>query len=97
MEIPTTPPSRMVFGIKNNSRAAAAIMVPIVKIAKFNIVCVTESFEENEKYIDIGVLIIVDRENLKKIIIGRQGSMLKEVGTKARLDIENLINKSVST
>lgn len=38
-----------------------------------------ESYKEYEKYIDIGVLIIVDRENLKKIIIGKGGSMLKKL------------------
>ena len=60
------------------------------------VTCVTESFEENENFIDIGVLIIVDRENLKKIIIGKNGQMLKKVGTYARSDIEEFLGKHVN-
>ena len=33
--------------------------------------------------------------SLKKIIIGSQGSMLKQIGTLARKDIETLLNKKV--
>ena len=47
-------------------------------------------------YIDIGVVIVVDRENLKKIIIGKGGSMLKRVGIEARKDIEELLSKHVN-
>ena len=60
------------------------------------ITCVVETYEEFKKYIEIGVLIIVDRENLKKIIIGKNGSMLKKVGTYARIDIEELLGKKVN-
>ena len=60
------------------------------------VTCVTETFEENDKYIDIGVLIIVDRENLKKIIIGKNGQMLKKVGIYARSDIEEFLGKQVN-
>ena len=60
------------------------------------ITCVVESFEEYDKYIDIGVLIIVDRDNLKKIIIGKGGSMLKKVGIYARSDIEEFLGKKVN-
>ena len=42
-----------------------------------------------------GVTIVVDRENLKKILIGKNGSMLKEIGTKARIDLEEYFNKKV--
>ena len=60
------------------------------------VTCVTEIFEKNEKFIDIGVLIIVDRENLKKIIIGKNGQMRKKVGTYARSDIEEFLGKQVN-
>ena len=36
-----------------------------------------------------------DRENLKGIIIGKQGNMIKEIGTRARVDIENFLGKKV--
>lgn len=60
------------------------------------VTCLVESYEELEKYIDIGVLIIVDRENLKKIIIGKNGQMLKKVGMYARCDIEEFLGKQVN-
>ncbi|WP_423407436.1 GTPase Era [Heyndrickxia sp. MSNUG] len=39
--------------------------------------------------------IIVERDSQKGIIIGKQGSMLKEIGKRARLDIENLLGSKV--
>lgn len=54
-----------------------------------------ENIEETDEVLSINALIIVDRENLKKIIIGKQGSMIKEIGTKARIDIETLLGKKV--
>ena len=60
------------------------------------VTCYTESYEDMGDYIDIGVVIVVDRENLKKIIIGKGGSMLKRVGIEARKDIEELLSKHVN-
>ncbi len=59
------------------------------------ITCYTETFEEEENIINVGVVIVVDRENIKKIIIGKQGKMLKEVGIRARYDIEKMLGKKV--
>lgn len=39
--------------------------------------------------------IIVERDSQKGIVIGKQGSMLKEIGKRARLDIENLLGSKV--
>ena len=41
------------------------------------------------------VLVVVDRDNIKKIIIGKNGQMLKEIGTRARLDMEKFLGKKV--
>ena len=60
------------------------------------VTCYTETLNENPFFVDIGVLIIVDRDNLKKIIIGKNGQLLKEVGIKARRDIEELVGKKVN-
>ena len=57
--------------------------------------CVIESIKEKKDSIAIYVNIIVDRDNLKKIIIGRGGSMIKEIGTRARIDIEAYLGKRV--
>lgn len=59
------------------------------------VTCYVESYEEKENIVNISVLIVVDRENLKKIIIGKNGSLLKEVGIRARKDMENFLNKKV--
>ena len=59
------------------------------------VTCYVEQFEETDKIINISVLIVVDRENLKKIIIGKNGSLLKEVGKRARIDMENFLGKKV--
>lgn len=60
-----------------------------------SLTCITTNFEELEDIININVDIIVDRDAIKKIIIGKQGSRLKKVGTLARKDIEELLGKKV--
>ena len=60
-----------------------------------SLTCVVTNYEEEKDIININVDIIIDRNPLKKIIIGKNGSMLKKVGTEARLDIEKLLNKKV--
>lgn len=57
--------------------------------------CTVDSIEEDKNIISIMATIIVDRENLKKIIIGKQGNMIKEIGKRARFDIENYLGKKV--
>lgn len=57
--------------------------------------CIVENIEEDNNTIIINASIIVDRDNLKKIIIGKNGSMIKEIGIRARKDIEELLNKKV--
>ena len=60
-----------------------------------SVTCYLETYDEDEKIVDLGVLIIVDRDNLKKIIIGKNGNMLKKIGTDARYDLEEYFNKKV--
>lgn len=43
----------------------------------------------------VNATIVVERSSQKGIIIGKQGGMLKEVGKRARLDIENLLDTKV--
>ena len=57
---------------------------------------VTEVFDETDpKIVKIYCAIYVERSSQKKIIIGKQGSRIKDVGTKARIDIEKLLGKKV--
>ena len=60
-----------------------------------SITCITSKYEEKKNIVNITVDIIVDRDSIKKIVIGKQGSLLKAVGTEARKDIERLIGKQV--
>lgn len=48
------------------------------------------------KIVDIDATIICERESHKGIIIGKQGSMLKKIGTSARRDIEDLLESQVN-
>ncbi len=43
----------------------------------------------------IGATVLVDRESQKKIVIGKQGSVLKTVGSAARVEIEHLLERQV--
>ena len=52
------------------------------------IAVVIEEFRESEKRIDIRAEIFCEKASHKKIIIGRDGAMLKKVGTFAREDLE---------
>ena len=50
-----------------------------------------------QKNIDqIKAEIIVTKDSHKKIIIGKNGNMIKMIGTKARMNIESLINKKIN-
>ncbi|WP_391560221.1 GTPase Era [Robertmurraya sp.] len=50
---------------------------------------------EDKDVVHVMATIIVERDSQKGIIIGKQGSMLKEIGKRARHDIENLLGTKV--
>lgn len=54
-----------------------------------------EEFKEEDKIIRMRANIYVARNTQKGIIIGHQGSMLKKVGTAARIDMEAFFGKKV--
>jgi len=54
-----------------------------------------ERFEEGAKLTKISAAIFVEREGQKAIVIGKQGTMLKQIGTKARRQIERLLGIKV--
>lgn len=60
-----------------------------------SITCVTKVVETSKTSYTIYIDIIVDRDSLKKIILGANGQMIKKIGILARKDIENLLNKNV--
>ena len=48
------------------------------------------------RIVDIDATIICEKDSHKGIIIGRQGSMLKKIGSSARWDIEDLLESKVN-
>jgi GTPase len=57
---------------------------------------VIEGWEEREDGLaHINASIIVDKSSQRGILIGKQGSFLKEIGTEARLEIEELLGQRV--
>ncbi|MCM1178817.1 MAG: GTPase Era [Clostridium sp.] len=51
---------------------------------------------ETGNIVDIDATIICERDSHKGIIIGKQGAMLKKIGTQARKDMENLLDTKVN-
>ncbi|MBQ7903575.1 MAG: GTPase Era [Oscillospiraceae bacterium] len=57
-----------------------------------------ESFKErrDKNLIDISVVIYCERKSHKGMIIGKQGAMLKKIGSQARADIEDFLSAKVN-
>ena len=56
---------------------------------------ITDSMEYGRDSVNIKATIVVDRENLKRILVGKNGTMIKEIGTRARMDIEPFLGRKV--
>ena len=54
-----------------------------------------ESYKDEGNLVHIHALILVDKANHKRIIIGDKGKKLKEMATSARLDMEQLLGKKI--
>ena len=51
--------------------------------------------DEEKKIIRIWATIVVERDSQKPIVIGKQGSMIKKIGTDARIDLEAALGTKV--
>ena len=60
-----------------------------------SVTCVVEKIVKDKDKNIINVAIIVDRDSLKKIIIGKGGSMIKKIGILAREDLEKVLGTKV--
>ena len=80
-------------------RICECVREKILRLTKdevpYSVTCVLNNYEDGKDICSIYVDIIVDRESIKKIIIGKQGLKLKEIGTKAREDLERILDKKV--
>ena len=61
----------------------------------YSLDCSIDNFEDKEKIVMIDLLIKTKKDAHKKIIIGKGGGLLKQVGTEARKEIEILVGKKV--
>ena len=55
-----------------------------------------ESMNYRKRIVDIEATIICEKESHKGIIIGKQGQMLKKIGSLARPEIQDLVGKQVN-
>ena len=55
-----------------------------------------EQMKARKKVMDIEATIICERDSHKGIIIGKQGSMLKKIGSTARYEIEQMLGCKVN-
>jgi GTP-binding protein Era len=60
-----------------------------------SVAVIVDTWEETKKLTRIAATIYAERSGQKAIIIGSQGAMLKEIGTRARQDIEGMLGKKV--
>lgn len=60
-----------------------------------SVTCIVEKKIEEKDKIIIQAAIIVDRDSIKKIIVGKNASMLKDIGIDARCDLEEYFGKKV--
>jgi GTP-binding protein Era len=56
---------------------------------------VVEKWEDTPKLVRIQATIYVERQGQKIIVIGKGGEMIKQIGAKARVDIEAMLEKKV--
>ena len=60
-----------------------------------SISCKLIGYEETKNIAKVYVDIIVDRDSLRKIIVGANGQMIKVIGREARLEMEEILGKKV--
>lgn len=61
----------------------------------YSVAVMIENFVENETTCEVHAVIWVERDSHKGMVIGQQGAVLKQVGTEARRDLEQLLGKKV--
>ncbi len=71
------------------------ILLHYDKEVPYSVEVAVEEFKEEENIINISALIFCERDSQKGIIIGKNGSALKRIGSEARKDIEAFFLKKV--
>jgi len=71
------------------------LMLQLHQEIPYGLTVVIERFERTDRRVEIDALIVVAEERHKGMVIGRQGQVLKRVGTRARVAISELIGAPV--
>jgi len=71
------------------------ILIEYAQEVPYSTEVMVETFKEEEDIIKIRAIIFVARDSQKGIIIGKAGSKLKKVGSKARKDLEKFFHKQI--
>jgi GTP-binding protein Era len=71
------------------------LLLTLEKEVPHGVAVAIEGFEEEEGVVRIGATIYCERDSHKGIIIGKNGSKLKQVGTLARADLEKFFGTKV--
>lgn len=71
------------------------ILMNYKKEIPYSVEVAVDEYKEDEKLARISATIFVSRNTQKGIILGHQGKAIKKVGTQARIDIEEFIDKKV--
>jgi len=96
-EGPAYYPEEMVTDLPERFIAAEMVREQVLKKTRdeipYGTAVVVERFEENpeKNLVVIQAVIHVERDSHKRIIVGRQGQMIKQIGAAARHDIERFL------
>ncbi len=71
------------------------LFITLQKELPYMSICETESFEENDSEILASVVIIIKKQNHKKIILGKNGDNLRRIIRVASINLEKLFGKRV--
>ena len=71
------------------------ILLNYSKEVPYSVEVVVDTFKEEPEIIRISAFLFVSRESQKAIILGHQGKAIKKLGTEARKDMEEFLEKHV--
>ncbi|MBZ5530218.1 MAG: GTPase Era [Acidobacteriia bacterium] len=71
------------------------VLIKTAKELPYATAVVVERYEDTPKLTRIAAAIFCERDGQKAILIGKGGQKLKEIGTAARMELENLLGKKV--
>ena len=92
-------PTEMVTDVSERFLVAERIREKVFRLTNqevpYSVAVEVQAFKELKNKIEIYARIWVERDSQKGIIIGKGGARLKEIGTQARLEIEQMLGTRV--